>query len=201
MKRRVLLLVVVLIAVAAVFKFCGDKPEPQPAVVQQGSDPLSIAENSSSFNQSFTDLLNAYYGLKDALVSSNPGKADAAAADLQRYADSLRTGEIHGDTSGTIRETAKYFASSIAASAGALSGQDGLEGKRKEFETISDAMWSLTRTVQYSGQKVYYQYCPMAFDNKGAYWMSNTRDINNPYFGDKMLKCGEVADSLDYSKR
>jgi len=201
MKRRVIILIVVLVAVAAVFKFCGDKPEPQSAAAQEKVDPLSITANSSSFNQSFTNLLNAYYSVKDALVADDAGKTDAASAILQRYADSLRTDEIQGDTSGTIRETAKYFAASIAASANALGQENGLDAKRREFETISDAMWSLTRTVQYDGQKVYYQYCPMAFDNKGAYWMSNTRDINNPYFGDKMLKCGEVADSLDYSRR
>ncbi len=66
---------------------------------------------------------------------------------------------------------------------------------------LTDAMWSLTRTVRYGGQKVYYQYCPMAFNNKGAYWLSNQREILNPYFGNKMLKCGEVADSVDYSKK
>ncbi len=201
MKRRTLFVIVVVIVVAAVFKFCGDKPEPQSIVPLEKIDPLSRAENSSSFNQSFTSLLNAYFGLKDALVRSDPAAADAASATLQQYADSLRTDEIHGDSSGTIRETAKYFAAAIAGSAGALARQSGLDSKRREFETISDAMWSLTRTVQYSGQKVYYQYCPMAFDNKGAYWMSDTRDINNPYFGDKMLKCGEVADSLDYGRQ
>jgi hypothetical protein len=32
----------------------------------------------------------------------------------------------------------------------------------------------------------------MAFNNKGAYWISSSKDILNPYFGDKMLKCGRV---------
>jgi len=43
----------------------------------------------------------------------------------------------------------------------------------------------------------YYQYCPMAFDNKGAYWISNETEIRNPYFGEKMLKCGENKDTLN----
>ncbi|HQE11916.1 MAG TPA: hypothetical protein PLQ78_04150 [Flavipsychrobacter sp.] len=43
---------------------------------------------------------------------------------------------------------------------------------------------------------VYRQYCPMAFNDKGAYWLSNEEKIMNPYFGKKMLTCGEVTDTL-----
>ena len=45
--------------------------------------------------------------------------------------------------------------------------------------------------------KLYYQYCPMAFNNKGAYWLSNEEAIRNPYFGDKMLKCGLVERDIE----
>src|SRR5688500_4829191 len=100
-----------------------------------------------------------------------------------------------------IKDTAKQFAQSLSSSATTLADAADIEAKRHEFETVTEALWSLTRTVQYTGQKVYYQYCPMAFNNKGAYWLSNTTEIRNPYFGNKMLKCGETADSLDYSKR
>nr|MBA4168268.1 DUF3347 domain-containing protein [Chitinophagaceae bacterium] len=62
-------------------------------------------------------------------------------------------------------------------------------------------LWSLTRTVKFDGQKVYYQFCPMAFKNQGAYWLSDKREIRNPYLSSKMPTCGEIADSVDYSKR
>ena len=32
----------------------------------------------------------------------------------------------------------------------------------------------------------------MASDGKGANWLSETKEITNPYFGAKMLKCGVV---------
>ena len=73
--------------------------------------------------------------------------------------------------------------------------------KRKELEIMTDAMFNLSRVVKFDGEKIYYQYCPMAFNDKGAYWLSKSRDIKNPYFGDKMLNCGSVEDSLDYTKR
>lgn len=200
MGKRAITFILVLGAIFAIFKFCNNKPE-KNAELEEKQEPLALGQNSGTFNQSFTELLTSYYSLKDAFVASDTVKVNAAAAGLIRTADSLKVTEIQGDSSGMIKETATVFAQTISASCNALAAEKDLEAKRKEFEMITDALWSLTRTVQYSGQKVYYQYCPMAFDNKGAYWLSNSREIRNPYFGDKMLKCGEVADSLDYSKR
>jgi hypothetical protein len=43
---------------------------------------------------------------------------------------------------------------------------------------------------------LYYQHCPMANNDKGGNWISQTSEIKNPYFGDKMLKCGETKETL-----
>jgi hypothetical protein len=198
-KRAIILLAVVVVIVLA-FKFCGGKPDKNPPA-EVKDKPLAIAENTGAFNQSFNALLTSYYSLKDAFVSSDVNKVNSAAAELIKSADGLKISEIKGDSTGMIKETAKQFAQTLSGSAKTMAGAADIEAKRHELETVTDALWSLTRTVQYDGQKVYYQYCPMAFNNKGAYWLSNTTEIRNPYFGDKMLKCGEVADSLDYSKR
>ena len=45
-------------------------------------------------------------------------------------------------------------------------------------------------------KELFVQYCPMAFDDKGADWISDIQDIQNPYFGDKMMRCGFVTDTL-----
>jgi Protein of unknown function (DUF3347) len=169
------------------------KKEPEP-------QPLTIGKNSGSFNQSFQQLLTAYYNLKDAFVASDTAKANAASKVLLISSDSLKLSEIQGDSTGMIRETAITFTATVSGSALALVKENNIEAKRKEFEMISDALWSLTRTVKYGGEKIYYQHCPMAFDNKGAYWLSNQPLIRNPYFGDEMLECGVVEDSVDYSK-
>jgi len=36
----------------------------------------------------------------------------------------------------------------------------------------------------------------MAFGNKGADWLSEKDEVLNPYFGDMMLRCGEVKGEL-----
>jgi Cu(I)/Ag(I) efflux system membrane fusion protein len=48
------------------------------------------------------------------------------------------------------------------------------------------------------GKTVYYQFCPMANNNKGAYWLSESKVIRNPYFGEKMINCGETKEILNY---
>lgn len=198
MKKYGLPAVVVLIAVFVSLYFFGGKKKTEK---EPKKDPLTISANTGAFNESFTEALTAYLSLKEAFVASDTAKANKAALGLSLKADSLKIDDIKGDTTGTIKETARFYVGTISASILTLASAKNIEAKRKEFETITDAVWSLTRTVKYSGVRVFYQYCPMAFNNKGAYWISDKREIRNPYFGNKMLTCGEVADSLDYSRK
>lgn len=168
--------------------------------VDEKAAPITVSQLSASFTGSYEKLLQSYLELKDALVQSDTVKANAAAASLLLNTENLKVSDLQ-DTSGTIKETAGVFVSTISGSASALLGEMNIDDKRRELNMISDALWNLTRTVRYDGSKLYYQYCPMAFDNAGAYWVSKSGEIRNPYFGDKMLTCGEVTDSLDYGKR
>ena len=199
MNKRMLILSALAVSILLIFKFCSNKPD-QENVPEQKPVPLSISQNSEPFNESFSDLLQSYYSLKDAFINADTSKVNSAAMQLMRNADSLNVNEIKGDTSGMIRETAQYFSATISGSANAIAGERDINGKRREFNMITDALWSLTRTVKYDGQKVYYQFCPSAFDNTGGYWLSDKIDTGNPYMGDKEKGCSQVNDSLDYSK-
>ena len=90
------------------------------------------------------------------------------------------------------------YQESISAEAAALQGEKDIEGKRKSFQVISDNLYDLVRTVRFDKKIIYHQFCPMAFNDQGAYWLSPNKDIKNPYFGKKMLTCGEVKDSVDF---
>ena len=198
MKRYGLPILLVIIAAFVVYRIFSDKDK---SVQQTKEAPLELASNTGPFNQSYNELLNAYYALADALVNSDTAKANSSSLSLGAAAGQLKIDDITGDTSGTIKETVRYYMETLKTSSNSLLAGGDIEAKRKEFEVITDGIWSLTRIVRYDGQKIYYQYCPMAFDNKGAYWLSNKPEIFNPYFGSKMLNCGEIADSLDYSMK
>jgi hypothetical protein len=197
MKRILLVLIVAIVGVAVYFVFFNKSDKSGPPEEKQ--KPVAIGQHTSSFTQSFSELIAAYIGLKDALVASDTAKASAAALKLAVASDSLKINEIQGDTGNVIKPTAVIYSSTITTSAKGLAGESSIAEMRKEFEMIADNLWQLTRVVRYDGQKLFWHHCPMAFDNRGAYWISNERQIRNPYFGDAMLECGKVADSLDYS--
>ncbi|MGI0105316.1 DUF3347 domain-containing protein [Salinimicrobium sp. WS361] len=73
-----------------------------------------------------------------------------------------------------------------------------INAQRTAFEDLSMVMEGMLKGAVKSGE-VYKQYCPMAFDGKGAFWLSSSEEIRNPYYGDKMLKCGRVEETISGS--
>ncbi len=184
------------IAAAAFLAACSSSDTKAPENAEPA--PPKVSKHTAAFNSSFSALLSGYYELKDALVASDTAKANLAAAKMGAAADSVKLNEISNDSTGAIAATAADYTKTLSDLSKTLRSASDLEAKRKEFQMVSDAMYDLVRTVQYDEQVVYHQYCPMAFDNQGAYWLSNSSDIKNPYFGKKMLVCGEVKDSLNF---
>lgn len=152
---------------------------------------------SETFTASFNNVLNAYYNLKDAFVKSDTVAVNAAGTQLKNLLDSLKLDEVQQ------KDTVAFSSISgrpgdAAAEITAMLSEKELEKKRESFEMISGAFYDLLRAVRPNGVTAYYQYCPMAFNDKGAYWLSNADSIRNPYFGKKMLTCGEVKETLKY---
>ncbi|MFT6782718.1 MAG: Cu(I)/Ag(I) efflux system membrane fusion protein, partial [Saprospiraceae bacterium] len=68
---------------------------------------------------------------------------------------------------------------------------------RNQFDFLSQAMINSVKAFGTDEKTYYVQYCPMAKDNQGADWISTEKLIRNPYFGDKMMKCGSVKLELN----
>jgi hypothetical protein len=119
-----------------------------------------------------------YIHLKDALVSSNADEAKKAAKELQQSLSQLTNGK-----------KASAEASKVVIAA-------DLDGQRMAFGQLSDEMTSLVKNSKLSEGTLYVEYCPMANHNQGGLWLSNEKEIKNPYFGDMMLKCGSVKETI-----
>ena len=115
-----------------------------------------------------------YIHLKDALVASNQDQAEKAASELQESLAGVNNGKMAAD------EAAKVVAAA------------NLEEQRKAFSGVSNMMAMLVKGGQLSMGMIYLEYCPMA----KASWLSNEKEIKNPYYGDKMLKCGSVKEMI-----
>jgi Cu(I)/Ag(I) efflux system membrane fusion protein len=77
-----------------------------------------------------------------------------------------------------------------------LIANSDIEEQRLAFSDLSDEMYNTVKRFDVSGLNIYYQFCPMAKNNKGAFWLSSDSEIKNPYFGDVMLKCGETKETF-----
>jgi hypothetical protein len=182
-------------ALVSVLAACSSSEEKAKVEVQpQG--PLAKSANSDAFNQSFGAVLDNYYALKDNFVAEKPAQVDSTAKLMMVSVDSLQLKELKGDSSIVI--TAKTYTEGISSELKGLVGEKDIEAKRKSFQMVSDQLYDLIRTVQYDRAVIYHEFCPMAFNDQGANWLSNSSSIRNPYIPKKMLTCGEVKDSIDF---
>lgn len=149
--------------------------EDQNEIVDQNSDSNPTVEN-----QEMSDILKAYLDLKDALVETDSEKAQNAA---QEFLTSLESdSEV---TNSELKEEVQKVAETT-----------DIKVQRSSFDLISVMMVDLAKSADLSSVTLYKQYCPMAKNNEGAFWLSNSSEIRNPYFGDQMLKCGSVLEEI-----
>lgn len=159
-----------------------------------GRSPANTPDVSSSkaMKAAVQKLFDRYFPLKDALVAGNFGEAKSRAAQLKKVLE---------QTPMTIFEGAAHqpWMNSSNASKTALnkiSKAGDLEAARSAFKPLSEQMVALARTFGPFETTIFVQHCPMADDNIGANWLSLDKAIRNPYFGDKMLKCGSVTETI-----
>jgi membrane fusion protein, copper/silver efflux system len=76
-----------------------------------------------------------------------------------------------------------------------------IEEQREHFNVLSEHIIEMTATFGLETERVYKQFCPMAFDDNGAFWLSESSEILNPYFGTMMLTCGEVTETFRKGQR
>lgn len=129
-------------------------------------------------DKSLGSAYNSYGKLKDALIASNDEEAKMAAEELQNALASVNNGKK------AFNEAVKVATAS------------SLEHQRLAFDPLTTEMVALIKGGKLSAGEVYIEYCPMANNNQGGYWLSNEKVIKNPYFGDKMLKCGSVKETI-----
>jgi hypothetical protein len=142
-------------------------------------DSKDQVQGHAMFKDEKTGMAYSHYlHLKDALVASKSDEAKKAAAELQKSLASLSN------------------AKKATEAASKISATTDLEDQRKEFSTLSNEMTLLVKAAKLSMGSIYVEYCPMANNNEGAYWLSNEKQIKNPYFGDAMLKCGSVKETI-----
>ncbi|MCP5542629.1 MAG: efflux RND transporter periplasmic adaptor subunit [Akkermansiaceae bacterium] len=140
--------------------------------------PLAAPAADPAVTEALRPVTRAYQPLAAALAADDDAKAKAAA-------DSLLE-SIPNNLPAALREAAEATATA-----------DGIDDRRAAFHTLSDILIGLIRdhALDRLGN-LYVVHCPMAFQGNGADWLSDSAEVINPYFGDAMLHCGSVTDTL-----
>lgn len=144
---------------------------------QSSVETVDEIKTSSIFNEDQTsEIWEDYLRLKEALVASNFEKTKKAAQDLS------------ANFAENVDSAINIYATNIVES----------ENLKQQRENFSELTKNMGRVLNYSLAKgtIYKKFCPMAFNNKGAFWYSEGEEIRNPYFGERMLKCGKITDTI-----
>jgi Cu(I)/Ag(I) efflux system membrane fusion protein len=154
----------------------------KPSLLNRSTQQVEI---STTFSQQLTAVVDAYFMVKNNLVNDQ-----LPTSSIQTLTQAL----VKVSADGTRTDNAKWekIKSGIADAAAKIKGSKDISSARTHFSSLSSQVIQLTETYRLTKSVVYKDYCPMAFDNKGGYWLSETEDIQNPYFGASMLTCGEV---------
>jgi Cu(I)/Ag(I) efflux system membrane fusion protein len=173
-----------------------NQPAKQEQQEKQGDQGVLQAPYAAQFYDSLQVTMETYYDLTEGLTEGNITYADKWAGLLKQHIDSLPLHILQMDSSRL--EQMKTNAGSISSELAGMQGEKTMENKRAAFEMVSDMLYDLVKTTGLKGKTIYRQYCPMAFNDRGAYWISRSTRRQNPYFGKDMLSCVQVTDSLKY---
>lgn len=158
------------------------------------SKEIHTDKNTDATNQKndlTSSIVNGYLVLKNALVNEDSEKAAEGGKmmltafsnfEMAKLTESQHTKYME------IAESAQEHAEHIV--------KNPIDHQREHFEDLSKDINDIIALVG-TDKTLYQDFCPMASNNKGAMWLSETEEINNPYFGSKMLKCGSVQKQIN----
>ncbi|WP_298545195.1 DUF3347 domain-containing protein [uncultured Aquimarina sp.] len=167
---------------------CGKDKKEQVKSVPTKEETISISDVDLNITDSrsevvFTDenidkIYNQYLMIKRGLVNSDYQVVRQEAKKL----DELIT---DAEETKQLKATAKL-----------ISLTKEVKKQRDFFVTLTAETEKLISSADITSGEVYKQFCPMAFEGNGGYWLSDSKEVRNPYYGNKMLKCGSVNQTI-----
>jgi membrane fusion protein, copper/silver efflux system len=150
------------------------------------------SETDPAFKAQLTKVYENYLNMKNDFVATDAREVSQEAKKVENALQSVDMELLKGDAHMAWMDQLKTLKSSIAS----IGQSSDIEKQREAFAKFNLAFYKSLKMFGLKNDTAYYQYCPMAFGEKGAYWFSDTKEIKNPYFGDEMLGCGETRETL-----
>ncbi len=163
-----------------------------PAAKTDSITDHAVTKSSVRKPASLTGIINGYLQLKNALASDNGDAAADAGKVIMKAVDEMDTAgltaaqrKMFNDVAADLKENAEHCSKN----------GNRIEHQREHFEMLSQDMYDLVKAFSNS-RHLFKIYCPMYNGGKGGMWLSESKEIKNPYFGTKMPECGELKEEI-----
>lgn len=147
--------------------------------------------NATQETNQLTAVFNNYFFLKDALVKTDGNTASTKAKDLQTAINAVKMDKLPMD----VHTIWMKVLNNLKEDAEHINGTKDITLQRDHFMGLSKNMYELIKVAK-PAETVYYQFCPMANEGKGANWLSKESGVKNPYYGSQMLTCGRTVETI-----
>jgi Cu(I)/Ag(I) efflux system membrane fusion protein len=162
-------------------------------VEQSDVVPSYSDDTPKEFKAQLEQSIVKYIALKNALVDTDQTNSSLSADLFSKALKKIDMSLLKGDAHMYWMEQLK----ALDSHAEKIVHSEDVEKQRNQFDFLSQAMINSVKAFGTSEKTYYVQHCPMVGDNQGADWISTEQQIRNPYFGDKMMKCGSVKLELN----
>ncbi len=152
---------------------------------KEESEKINLTDD---FKKRFLQALSVYFQLKDALVNSDVKAASVFSEKMTDRLGVLNVKELQDGVGKYVKDVLHILE--------LIKEKESLEEQRDYFIILNENLESMINKMDDFSEQIYIQKCPMADNNKGAIWLSREKEIRNPYFGEAMLTCGSVIDTL-----
>ncbi len=149
---------------------------------------------STEFKKQLQGVYDSYIQMKNVFVASDAKDVRKKAEIVKSNLQQVDMGLLEGDAHMIWMKNLDKLDSEITA----IASITNITTQRISFAVFNDAFYASLKAFGLHHGTVYYQYCPMANGDKGAFWLSDIEEIENPYFGEDMLKCGETRETLEF---
>lgn len=157
-------------------------------------EPLKVTAAGSIYAPATVPLqksFNDYFALKNALVLTDAVQAKQLAGKLLKTVSQVSIKSLNSNELQVWNTYSNRIKSNVAQ----IAKSTAIEDQRKLFLMVSTDFVSLAKVASKT-EPYYAMHCPMASGNKGGDWLSKEAAVKNPYFGNKMMSCGKVTDTL-----
>jgi len=143
-----------------------------------------------TFKHQLTTFTKSYIVLKDAFVDSDENEISKAVVEAEKALSEVSMKGLNDKAMAKWHPALKNLKSLLKE----IKSSSDLKKQRETFELLSD---ELIKTIKTFGihNKVFVIHCPM-FGGDGADWISTSKEVKNPYFGQSMLTCGDLKETI-----